>query len=309
MVDVVLRREAAAEVGVALLRHDGRHARAIDGDLVLEAETAPSIGRVEVRGRVVVEAHVVADFVNPCVGLRIIEQHRGEMVRRILSAALDFVERVETRKTAESATVRRRADDNVRAVAVAKLQHVRVFASKPFALAEDFLERPARAIDRMDADHAEPEVRVHIGRAKNLVHLRRRLGGIDFERARAVPGALVRFDILLAGRVIDEEKIDCFEVRVRLALWHGTLRDAGNLRLPVRYDGAVRVIVVIDRAIEPRHVVKAREILVFLVRLGWLLAPAEVLHFQPLEHIVRESERRTADGKLGRRVAAEPERP
>ena len=54
VVDVVLRGEAAAEIGVALLGHDGRHARAIDGDLVLEAESAPRIGRVEVRRRVVV---------------------------------------------------------------------------------------------------------------------------------------------------------------------------------------------------------------------------------------------------------------
>ena len=83
---------------------------------MLEAETAPRVRRVEVRRRVVVEAHVVSDFVNPGMGLRIIEQHRGEMVRRILAAALDFVERVETRKAAESAAVRRRADDHVRAI-------------------------------------------------------------------------------------------------------------------------------------------------------------------------------------------------
>ena len=146
-----------------------------------------------------VEAHVVADFMHPRVRLRIAQQHARDMVCRILMARRDFIERIQTRQAAIAAGLRSGRDDHIRAIAVAQIEEAAVFIPQPFALAENLRNRAASAIDAMDADHAKPEIRIHVCRAEDLVHLRRRLGGIDFERTRPVPGALVRFDIRLAG--------------------------------------------------------------------------------------------------------------
>ena len=191
---------------------------------------------VDIVRRHVVAAHHVGDFVYPRDHVVVFQKAAG-MSKRSGGTAHDVLVAVHVGKTADSASVPRHGEDNVRADAVAHfVDKLEPRLGRVLGAAKHGRNFLRLHVQRIDAHHAEPEVRVHVRWAEHLVHKRRRLGEEFVQRH------VLRILDVFARRLVENiEYVDC--------IGRGRGKRTIYLVLPVRYDGTVLVVAVVDRPV------------------------------------------------------------